>query len=199
MAPDFDQQEYWHNRFTTESNFEWLAPSQTFMSILEPYLARLKPSTARIVHLGFGTSDLQTHLRAAGFENILNTDYEPLAISRGLQLEQQAFGDVRMRYVVGDVTRLNLDGEKFDLVVDKSTADAVSCAGDEAVLRMARGVQESLQENGIWISMSYSARRFDLDGLPFEIDVIATIPIPKVRATDPDIYHYCYALRPKGN
>lgn len=96
-AAHYDEQQYWQNRFSTETQFEWLAPSVAFMEILEPHLQRLTPSS-RILHLGFGTSDLQNHLRARGFLDVTNVDYEPLAIERGMQHEQAAFGDIVMKY-----------------------------------------------------------------------------------------------------
>ena len=194
MPADFDKQQYWHERFTTETSFEWLTPSTTFVSLLEPYLNGLAKS-AQILHLGFGTSDLQTHLRSRGFLNVTNVDYEPLAIERGREAEQRAFGDVRMTYMVADVTQLSLP-RQFDLVIDKSTVDAVSCAGGEALLRMARGVHRCLAHGGIWISLSYSTSRFAVDGLPFNVEVIEKIPTPKIKPSDPDVFHCCYLLRP---
>lgn len=200
MPVDFDKQAYWHQRFATETQFEWLVPSSVFMSIIEPYLQDVfnRSPSPRILQIGFGTSDLQNHLRARGLLDVLNIDYEPLAIDRGRHLEKQAFGDVQMRYAVADATQLYLPGNpQFDLVLDKSTVDAVSCGGEEAFLRMARGVRRSLSPGGIWISLSYSSSRFNVEELPFEVTVVAKVPTAKIKATDPDIYHWCYLMRPK--
>ncbi|KAJ0159377.1 Methyltransferase-like protein 13 [Colletotrichum tanaceti] len=207
MPTDFDKQSYWGERFASETSFEWLTPSATFLSIADPYLADLDGS-ARILQLGFGTSDLQNHLRARGFADVTNVDFEPLAVDRGRALEKRAFGDVAMRYLVADATRLRLlppspDGQhdeldKFDVVVDKSTVDAVSCGGADAFLRMADGVRRHLKDGGFWISLSYSSCRFDLEGLPFDVEVVAKIPTPKLKPHDPDVYHWCYLLRPKS-
>jgi len=134
---------------------------------------------------------------------VLNVDYEPLAAERGRELERRAFGDVRMRYAVADATQLASGtdgvrpGARFDLVVDKSTVDAVSCAGHEAFARMARGVRQRLADGAAWISLSYSAQRFDDEDLPFDVEVIARVPAPKLSPTDPDIYHWCYLMTPK--
>ncbi|KAK3936216.1 Endothelin-converting enzyme 2 [Diplogelasinospora grovesii] len=194
----FDKQNYWHERFASESHFEWLIPSDRFMATLERHLERL-PNFAKILHLGSGTSDLQNHIRARGFEHITNVDYEPLAIERGRQLEQDAFGDVKLTYVVGDVTQLDLQlaGEVYDLVIDKSTADAVSCAGGAALLRMVECIKRCLADGGVWISLSYSALRFSLERLPLAVEVVEKIPTAKFKVTDPDIYHWCYLLREK--
>ncbi|KAI0428676.1 S-adenosyl-L-methionine-dependent methyltransferase [Xylaria sp. FL1042] len=200
MPPDFEKQSYWHDRFASETSFEWLAPSATLISFMEPYLS---PSgTQRILHLGSGTSDLHVRLREKGHRDVTNVDYEPLALERGEQMEEAAFGDIVMKYAVADVTRLRLadlpgSHYPFDIVVDKGTVDAVSCGGDEACLAMARCVRTCLGVGGIWISLSYSAVRFEIEGLPFDVCVIGKIPTPKARSTDPDVYYWCYLLRPR--
>lgn len=204
MPADFEKQSYWRDRFASETSFEWLLASSEFVSIIEPYLQQLDSSSAHILNLGSGTSDLQNHLRSRGFHNVSNLDYEPLAAERGRQLEKKAFGDVVMHYATADVTQLGHTGShlghrgdgKFDLVIDKSTVDAVSCGGQIAFLRMAQGVRNCLADNAVWISLSYSASRFDDDQLPFDMETIAKVPTPKLRPTDPDVYHWCYLLRP---
>lgn len=195
---DFEKQSYWRDRFASETKFEWLMPSEDFVSICTPYLSHL-PSDARILQLGFGTSDLQNHLRAAGFTDVTNVDYEPLAVQRGRENEQKAFGDVKMKYEVADATQLSISGKGYDLVLDKSTVDAVSCGGGESLRRMSLGVKKALKPDGIWISLSYSQWRFDDPELPFDVDVIAKVLTPKLKPTDPDVFHSAYLLRPKGS
>lgn len=216
MPTDFDKQSYWDNRFTTETSFEWLIPSPIFMSLLEPYLLKLDLTSFKILHIGFGTSDLQIHLRRAlaltNPSNIVNIDFSPLAIEHGRALEKRAFGDVLMGYEVMDATKLGEDnntllnhddeegkGGRFDLVIDKSTVDAISCGGDEGLIKMVEGVRTVLKRRGIWISLSYSERRFELDrvGGLFDVEVLERIPTVKRRETDPDVYYWCYLLRPK--
>ncbi|CAJ2510357.1 Uu.00g050600.m01.CDS01 [Anthostomella pinea] len=206
MPADFEKQSYWRSRFASETSFEWLTSSATFMSILEPYLSS-SPRPARILQLGSGTSDLHTRFRARGYLDVTNVDYEPLALERGRALEARVFGDVRLEYAVADATRLDRDllpksqpqsqsRHGFDVVVDKSTADAVSCGGAEAVLRMAEGVRRCLADGGVWISLSYSGERYEVDGLPFDVEIVAKIPTPKVKAGNPEVWHWCYVLRP---
>ncbi|KAI1464515.1 uncharacterized protein F4812DRAFT_462574 [Daldinia caldariorum] len=203
MPADFEKQSYWHERFSSETCFEWLASSESFMSIIEPYLSRHSltcQGSPRILHLGSGTSDLHNCFRLRGYLDVTNADYEPLAIERGRQLEQEAFGDVRMKYMVADATQLSCNlshDQKFDIVVDKSTTDAVSCGGTTALSGMASSVRQCLADNGIWISLSYSSARFDIEQLPFDVEVIARIPTLKLKENDPVIYNYCYLLRPK--
>lgn len=198
MVADFEKQSYWHDRFAKETSFEWLTPSATFMSFIEPYLW---PSRAqRILHMGFGTSDLHNRFRERGYKDLTNIDYEPRAIDHGQQTEKKCFGDVQMKYAVADVTKLYTDlppPRVFDLMVDKGTADAVCCGGETAFLDMAHNVRKCLAAEGVWISLSYSAARFDVDNLPFEVQVIGKILTPKARVSDPDVYYWCYLLRPR--
>lgn len=199
-AVDFDKQSYWHARFAKESSFEWLTSSDIFMSLLEPHITHIKPSSP-VLNIGSGTSDLHNHLRARGITNVTNLDYEPLAAQRGAQLEEQAFGEARMAYVVADATKLRDPSVRehhgrYHLVVDKGTSDAIACGGDEAILAMARGIRQCLAQGGVWVALSYSTHRFDVHDLPFNVTVIAKVPTSKLRPTDPDIYHWCYLLSP---
>ncbi|KUI61465.1 Endothelin-converting enzyme 2 [Cytospora mali] len=198
MPADFEKQEYWHQRFATETNFEWLSTSEEFMTILksDEDFAKLDKS-ANILQIGFGTSDLHNWLRKDGFLNVLNIDYEPTAIDRGKQIEKTEFTDVQMRYAVADATKLDLP-EKFNFITDKSTVDAISCGGEGAFLKMCHGVRAHLAPGGFWISMSYSKWRFDVEGLPFYCQEIAKIPTRKLKETDPDIFHHCYKLTPRN-
>ncbi|KAI1450074.1 hypothetical protein F5Y02DRAFT_171869 [Annulohypoxylon stygium] len=199
MPVDFEKQSYWRERFKSEMAYEWLTSSESFMAIVAPHLSG-RGTQARILQLGSGTSDLQNHLRGSGYLDVTNVDYEPLAIERGRRLEEVAFGEAKLAYVVADATQLDSDlppRRTFDVVLDKSTADAVSCGGAATLLRMASGVKRRLAEGGIWISLSYSSNRFDIEGLPFDVEVIARILTPKLKDSDPDVYHYCYLLRPK--
>lgn len=195
---DFHEKAYWKSRFDGETAFEWLVPSGDFFDQVIRH--QIGPQT-RVLHLGFGTSDLQNHIRSAGCEDVLNIDFEPTAITRGQDLEMRQFGDVRMSYAVADATDLpaEFDGQ-FDLVVDKSTADAVSCGGDAALLAMAASVRRALTPTGRWLCCSYSATRFDgLPDLAFDVRLVHRFHLPKARPTDPDLFHACYLLVPHAD
>ena len=197
MPIDFEKQDYWQRRFTSETSFEWLVSSAAFMNVLLPYLKPpLVDGSARILHLGSGTSDLHNHLRQHGFSRVTNIDYEPLALERGQELERSRFGDVQTEYLVADATRLDL-AERYQVAIDKSTADAVSCGGGDALLSMAEGLHRCLDDNGFWVSLSYSPSRFEHVHALFDVEVISRIPTPKLTPTDPDVFHYCYLLRPR--
>ncbi|KAI1138555.1 S-adenosyl-L-methionine-dependent methyltransferase [Hypoxylon sp. FL0543] len=204
MTADFEEQSYWHERYQSERLFEWLQPSDFFWNLVEPLLLKFprQENPPKVLQLGSGTSDLHNYFRRHGYLDVTNVDFEPLAIERGRQIEELGFGDIKMKYVVADVTQLrdNLpEDEIFDVVVDKSTVDAVACGGDDQLLKMAYGVRKCIAERGIWISLSYSADRFSIKKLPFNVEVVHKIPNAKAHELDPDVYHYCYLLRPIGS
>ncbi len=165
------------------------------MDILLPYLQPLAES-AQILHLGSGTSDLHNHLRQHGFLSVTNMDYESLALERGRQLERERFGDVRTKYVIADATRLKM-ADRYQVVIDKSTADAIGCGEGDAIMLLAKGLHRCLDGTGFWISLSYSPSRFDHVQSLFEVEVISRLLTPKSKPTDPDVFHYCYLLRPR--
>ncbi|KAI1170641.1 hypothetical protein F4777DRAFT_568544 [Nemania sp. FL0916] len=154
LPPNFEEQGYWQERFASKTTFEWLVPSATFMSLVAPYLSA--SARQKIPNLGSGTSDLHTHFRARGYHDVTSLDYEPRALDRGRDLEEEAFGDAQMHYAVADVTKLadNLGRpEAFDLIVDKGTADAVACGGDVALRSMVLSVRDCFAADGVWISI----------------------------------------------
>jgi SAM-dependent methyltransferase len=196
MPADFEKQSYWEKRFAAETAFEWLTTSAAFMDVLAPYLQNL-PLSSPILHLGSGTSDLHNYLRQHGFTDITNVDYEPRALERGQQLELQHFGDIQTKYLVADATQLK-GQEKYRVVIDKSTADAIACGGDEAIAAMADSIHRSMDKDGFWVSLSFSPWRFEDVQPLFDVQVICKVPTPKRLPSDPDLFHYCYLLKPKG-
>jgi hypothetical protein len=58
-----------------------------------------------------------------------------------------------------DIRDLQQDDETFDLVIDKSTMDALLC-GDQSFLNVAimtKEIQRVLKKNGIYLIISYGA------------------------------------------
>lgn len=157
----------------------------------------------RVLHIGSGTSDLSFALRrgrdrTVDRENesgtldldITNVDYSQAAVEWGMDRERALFGDVCMRWETLDLLdgaaawwRRGEEGQgqeeglgMFDVVLDKSTADAMACGepvkvsssgpdADEAEVHpvevLALNLARVVVPGGLWISLSYSAWRFD--------------------------------------
>ncbi|KAI0756856.1 hypothetical protein C8Q80DRAFT_1130856 [Daedaleopsis nitida] len=116
--------------------------------------ARVSPSQPpRLLHIGAGTSSLskqigQLYQEVYGADvdksAIVHTDFAENLVARMQQSGQKAHmggsgGDGGMRWICVDIlnwadlkTALDVDGDEcaYDLVVDKSTSDAIACGGD---------------------------------------------------------------------
>lgn len=193
---EYHSLEYWNARFQGESSFDWLISSKAFMDLILPFCDQASEKECRVLQLGFGTSHLHVHLRRAGLL-VTNVDFEPSAIIHGKAAEVESFGDVLMQYMVADATALPPLDRTFDLVVDKSTVDAISCAGDDALISTLRSVRAVLATTGVWLCCSYSAQRFsNLQQSYFAISTLHSIAQQKSNPHDPDIFTWIYMLRP---
>lgn len=188
----FHDVSYWRTRFTDERAFEWLISSDKFVTTIQPYLLTGK----FVLNLGSGTSDLHNYMRRAGCQ-VTNVDFEASALEHGMFLEKAVFGEVLTEYIVADVTALPTFPTSFDVIVDKSTSDAVSCAGDDALVRMIRSVKSVLADTGVWICCSYSEQRFSsISQSNFSIAVLEKIPRPKANQHEPELFTWIYLLKP---
>jgi hypothetical protein len=156
QAPSFSDLEYWDNRFTSTSTpFDWLLPATTLDSlILSTLQSCRKPEDPKIIHIGCGSSELSFRLGelVSRPQGVWNTDYSGVVIDQGRAMEEE-----RWRAFVADTTvsqseasgngsteRMNwkvldlldpasvaeLESIPFDLIIDKSTSDAISCGPD---------------------------------------------------------------------
>jgi hypothetical protein len=157
MAPaalSFGDIEYWDKRFQSEDQFEWLLDYST----LEPYLvdainqrhgkASRSDDSLQLLHIGCGSSNLSTQLRSLvpSPQLIHNVDYSRVAVERGQQRERDEMitkgsqdNSIHSRWStldlldVGQISDFSLhrDGNRrYDIILDKSTSDAISCAPD---------------------------------------------------------------------
>lgn len=155
MPPNYESESFWNTRFKTESHFEWLGDGrETIIPVLQQYLLthdkNAKELPPKTLHIGAGTSTLssailrtyhniyesQTEMRGV----VVNTDFAEEAVERGRQSAEAVRGEVRWEKVDllswGDCKKLvpylssGEGGELFEVVVDKSTSDAISCGED---------------------------------------------------------------------
>lgn len=214
MPPDYELQSYWNARFQNELHFEWLGDgSDTILPHLRSYLQDpcVPSRPARLLHIGAGTSSLSERIREL-YRNvygpqvderaIVNVDFAENLVAREREKEaMRAVGGLGtgMRWVCADALKwreleaaLDLgeegQGRTFDLVVDKSTSDAISCAEDVSYLSPSAGFHRVLEEiraaqtsqklsippvellavhlasltrpGGLWVALTFSSNRF---------------------------------------
>jgi SAM-dependent methyltransferase len=177
----FDKQEYWSQRFQQEETFEWLMP----WSVLEPPLRTLNllplDPTARILNLGCGNSDLPLDLYRSGHHHVTSVDFVASVIDRMKERCERAIGwqppapthgtdpapvptaECPLQFLEMDCLDMSrLPAQSFQLCIDKSTSDAISCGDDDEYTKLRTlcdQVARVIQPGGTWCVVSYSRFR----------------------------------------
>ncbi|KAH8078273.1 hypothetical protein HD553DRAFT_277991 [Filobasidium floriforme] len=199
--PAFSDLAYWDNRFSTTSTpFDWLVSANALDSLVVASIRSSSRERCKILHIGCGSSELSFRLGelAGTRENIWNTDYSRVVIEQGRAIEEKLDArppkigheevSGRMNWTVLDLLsdesitafRAETQSESFDLIVDKSTSDAISCGPDlplpghgasipsrstlSIILHplevLALNLARLTRSGGRWICISYSSDRF---------------------------------------
>lgn len=207
QPPSFSDLEYWDNRFTSTSTpFDWLLPATTLDSLILSTLQSCpKPTEPKILHIGCGSSELSFRLGelVSHPQGVWNTDYSGVVVDQGRAMEEErllaaqahttqsqpeASGNKpthRVNWKVLDLldpaSVAELESIPFDLIIDKSTSDAISCGPDLpfphnlSVTPSDRSQKDLLPPLDIlavnlarltlpgskWLSISYSADRYE--------------------------------------
>ncbi|CAJ1341778.1 unnamed protein product, partial [Effrenium voratum] len=159
---DFDYgagKDYWDKRYQNEvgSTYDWLGGYEKFREFIEQATKDLPdgPHSARILDLGCGNARLAEDMYDEGFRNITALDISDVAIEsmRSRNAEKRP----GIEWVVGDAFNLEFEDGSFDLVIDKSTTDAVSCDKDhihENLTKMYGEAQRVLKDGGTFLVFS---------------------------------------------
>jgi len=207
MSIDYSSQSYWESRLAKErdSGYEWLVSTSAILPIVSTHGITDKDCT-RILHFGCGSSFLGRELQRAFGSKVAVTDADYAAA--GLQLQD---GDAcTTNHREREVPLLDLDVLSlahltassptggWDLLIDKSTADAISCgpplpSPSAPSLGIKREPIEVLCENlaqvtrpyGRWVSISYSSERFDFlaKGQDSKWRVVHKLPVQLIPPT----------------
>jgi len=163
---DYGSKQYWDERYTTESDFDW------FKSYAEiaPLIRELVPDkSSRILMLGCGNSKLSEEMWDDGYKNIINVDYSSVLIERMRQRHELIRPE--MEWHEADVRDLPWETGSFDVAIDKGTMDAMMTAkGDvwdppqQVVEDCTREVQEALRvlrkPDGLFIYLTFGQPHF---------------------------------------
>lgn len=185
---DFSSQAYWSTRFETETSFEWLATSDDLVPLILELIAQVRNSrpsrevkTAfNVLHFGCGTSSLGSDLAQAaqkhdhtlsGSLRVVDADYASSSIRSPSGRETPDHEVERTQLDVlnkEDCARTAPPGG-WDLLMDKSTADAISCGPDiyfegvgriEPIEALCSNLATVTRPGGRWVCISYSESRF---------------------------------------
>jgi EEF1A lysine methyltransferase 4 len=161
----FKEQGYWEDRFTEETEYDWLLSYEQLRTHLIPLLN----VSDRILIVGCGNSRLSAGLYDAGFLNIVNIDFSATVIERmkKTHLEERP----QMQWITMDMTDMSFETAAFDVVIDKASMDALMVdEGDvwdpkhatiDITDKMCKGITKVLvPQTGKFIQLSFAQPHF---------------------------------------
>ncbi|KAL4894894.1 hypothetical protein BDV59DRAFT_175218 [Aspergillus ambiguus] len=202
--PDYDDPTYWNKKFATGQDVgEWLNAGEPLIeAVISDLQSRplKEPTRPKVLHLGPGVSKLGAKVRdsfvSQGWagDGIVNADFSSESVRVGLEAEKDKDPSEAMHWIHvdfrswDDVASL-LPFAPFDVVMDKSTSDAIatSASATFSVADLTSSICPTLREmveaygditlspiellalhlvpltekGTIWASLSYSTVRFD--------------------------------------
>jgi EEF1A lysine methyltransferase 4 len=161
----FKEQGYWEDRFTEETEYDWLLSYEQLRTHLIPLLK----VSDRILIVGCGNSRLSAGLYDAGFVDIVNIDFSATVIERmkKTHIEDRPL----MQWITMDMTDMRFEAGAFDVVIDKASMDALMVdEGDvwdpkqetiDITDKMCKGITEVLfPRTGKFIQLSFAQPHF---------------------------------------
>lgn len=185
-----------------EGSYEWLC---TWDQIRDRILGLCgNRESTKVLDLGCGTSGLAAGLCESGIPNVTGIDVSPRVIDRMAAVHRSRYP--MLRFATMDATDLSFAAGTFDLVIDKSTSDALACGGDDRVTVLASEAYRVLSPGGVLAVVSFGTPRVRLPALQRGAtwDQVETYRIPKPGLEDilPDSneakFHFIYTLRKEG-
>ena len=136
-----DVQNHWERIYTQKAPDEvsWYRPHlETSLALIEE---AARPRSASIIDVGAGESTLVDDLLARGYTNITVLDISQTAIDA--TRNRLAEGSKRVRWLVGDVTRVELEPAAYDVWHDRAVFHFLTAEGDRVayVRQVARAVK----------------------------------------------------------
>ena len=196
--PNYGDKNYWEDRYDEQNGttFDWLEDYNALKNFLNDL--NLDKSKIQVLNMGCGNSLLAEEMYDDGYYNIKNIDIAPNVIETMAKKNENREG---MTWEVMDIRDMKYEDCMFDLIIDKSTIDALLC-GDNAsinVATMLKEVQRVLKIGGYYMIISYGAPENRCNHLERKfLDFDVSIYTIKKSTNDDGIYdkvHYIYLCK----
>ncbi|XP_066597380.1 eEF1A lysine and N-terminal methyltransferase homolog [Prorops nasuta] len=117
----FSQADYWNTFFKKrgKKSFDWYGEYSELSDILNKYI-KMKDD---ILIVGCGNSTLSMSLYDVGYKNITNIDLSQIVIKQMQDINKVARPDLIFEQM--DATQMSYPDERFNVIVDKGTLDAL--------------------------------------------------------------------------
>ena len=172
--PNYGDKKYWEDRYDEQNGttFDWLEDYESVKPIIDN-LGIKKES--RILNVGCGNSEFSEKMYDEGFTHNYNIDICKNVIDFMKSRNKERKG---LHFDVMDVCEMAYKDETFDLIIDKSTIDALLC-GDHSfmiVAKMLKEISRVLKTGGYYIIVSYGKpenrmTHLERDHLAFDIQI----------------------------
>ena len=193
--PNYGDKKYWVERYDEQNGttFDWLEDYESIKPILENLKIKKE---SRILNVGCGNSEFSEKMFDEGFNHNYNIDICQNVIDFMKSRNKDKKG---LHFDVMDVCDMTYKDETFDLIIDKSTIDALLC-GDHSfmiVAKMLKEISRVLKTGGYYVIISYGkpeSRMIHLerDHLAFETQIYT---IKRQEEGEQEKIHYVYICK----
>ena len=193
--PNYGDKKYWEERYDEQNGttFDWLEDYESIKPIIDN-LGIKKES--RILNVGCGNSEFSEKMFDEGYTHNYNIDICQNVIDFMKSRNKNRKG---LHFDVMDASDMAYKDESFDLIIDKSTIDALLC-GDHCfmlVAKMLKEISRVLKVGGYYIIISYGNPEtrmvhLERDHLAFEIQIYT---IKRQDDDEQEKTHYVYICK----
>ena len=193
--PNYGDKNYWEERYDEQNGttVDWLEDYESIKPIIEELGIKKE---CRILNVGCGNSEFSEKMFDEGYTHNYNIDICENVINFMRTRNKDKNG---LHFEVMDVCEMKYKDEMFDLIVDKSTIDALLC-GDHSfmiVAKMLKEISRVLKTGGVYLIISYGqpeSRMIHLerDHLAFDIQIYT---IKRQEEGEQEKIHYVYICK----
>eukprot|EP00347_Sterkiella_histriomuscorum_P015715 403355957 len=206
--PNYGDPGYWDQRYKEQDGtvFDWLEDYEAIEPLLEDLFVNRDDysesntswrANIKILNLGCGNSILSEEMYDKGYHQIYNIDISPVVIEQ--MAKRNAIQRPELQWEVMDVRDLKYQTHTFDLIIDKSTIDALLC-GDNAFMNtalMMKECQRVIKPEGGYMAISYGTPEnrvlhYKRPHLKFNVSTFEIAPEGK---KSQDAVHYVYVCK----
>jgi len=120
---DYSTREYWEARYKKDPKpFDWFKDYVDLKVVLSKHINN---TAGQVLMVGCGNSQLSEQMYTDGYFDITNIDFSGEVIKI---MKERCKSMEQMKWLEMDVMNMNaFENEKFDVVIDKGTLDAILC------------------------------------------------------------------------
>eukprot|EP00933_Yihiella_yeosuensis_P030925 TRINITY_DN24472_c0_g1_i2.p1 TRINITY_DN24472_c0_g1~~TRINITY_DN24472_c0_g1_i2.p1 ORF type:complete len:292 (+),score=69.14 TRINITY_DN24472_c0_g1_i2:37-876(+) len=156
----FADSDYWEKRYakTKQETYDWYGTTwlgNARLVSLKSYIGPMLPKELKsgtFLNLGCGNSRLAEELNNDGYQDVLSVDIAHTVIDK---MKKKYAGVKGLRFEQMDATKMSLEDNSIDAVIEKGTLDALFAGHAEAAEKVPPEVFRVLRPGGKFISISF--------------------------------------------